>query len=139
PKASPTVLQIAPVAICPGSARLSRRPPINLSGSPLNTNVSYQLATYVTNTFSVPPSRLTNVFGYPWTSGGVSGAPDDPPRKVTEIGNPAANWAMSDVDQLNTLAATNTGYGANLPPIKVHGSTRNYLYFDWHIKAVTER
>ncbi|MGI8966479.1 MAG: type II secretion system protein [Limisphaerales bacterium] len=139
PKASATVLQISPVAICPGSARLSRRPPINPSGSPLNTNVSYQLATYVTNTFSVPPARLTNMFGYPGVSGGVPGAGDDPPRKITEIGNPAANWAMSDVDQLNTLAAITSGYGVNLPPKKVHGASRDYLYFDWHIRAVQER
>jgi prepilin-type N-terminal cleavage/methylation domain-containing protein len=46
-------------------------------------------------------------------------------------------WVMTDADQVafgNTWADPNTGANP-LPPKPVHGSVRNYIYFDGHFQA----
>ncbi len=140
-KPASTATQVARVAICPGSARNSRYP----AGAPaLETNVSYQLSIYFTNDFQAATAgggagRMTNAFGYPGASGGVPGGVDENSKKTTQFRKPSDNWAMVDVDQINTVASTTAGYGANLPKTKVHGSVRNYLYFDWHVKSSKEK
>lgn len=69
-------------------------------------------------------------FGY---NGGTSGGrPDVRPHKITDIKSASSVWAMVDADQKG-----NSGIGGHqlYPPVPVHGSTRNYLWFDWHVES----
>jgi len=134
-----SVTQTGRVAVCPGSAQLSRNPPVIGGGGPLDYGVSYQLPLRVTNNLASAPT-LPSPFGYPGLSGGVAGwTADDRPLKAAQIVLPAEAWALVDVDKLNTVASTTAGYGQNLPDKKVHGVVRNKLYFDWHAAAVREQ
>jgi prepilin-type N-terminal cleavage/methylation domain-containing protein len=131
PRPSPNVYT-ALVCVCPGSAIQSVKIPS--PPGPLYYGVSYRLAVNVTN---VPANDvLTNVFGYPYTTGNVNGQPDDPPHRVQEIANPSAQWAMMDVDASNSVGGL---YAPALPPREVHGTGRNKLYFDWHAEFIKEQ
>jgi prepilin-type N-terminal cleavage/methylation domain-containing protein/prepilin-type processing-associated H-X9-DG protein len=120
------------VAVCPASARLSHEPP----GTPpesLVRPVSYILSAEVTNALT---ETVTRPFGYPYSSKfyRFPKGPDEPPKKVHEIKNPAQSWAATDADQQNSFPG---GYYFSLIPVnKVHGNVRNQLYFDWHVQAV---
>ena len=67
-------------------------------------------------------------FGYNQSSGG------EPPRKMGDIRSPSRTWEMVDVDKM-----ANPGIGSNpvIPVKPIHGSVRNYLWFDGHV--ATER
>ena len=127
-----TTVRTALVAVCPASALLSRDPP----GTPpdsLTRPVSYILSAEVTN---APADILTRPFGYPYSSQfyRFPKGPDEPPKKVQQIQNPAQSWAATDADQQNAFPG---GYYFNLIPVTpVHGSLRNQLFFDWHAQAV---
>jgi prepilin-type N-terminal cleavage/methylation domain-containing protein/prepilin-type processing-associated H-X9-DG protein len=62
-----------------------------------------------------------------------------PPQKLGSLssissGNaPAQIWAMVDSDQEGNNGA---GAHASFPPVPAHGSTRNYLWYDWHVEPV---
>jgi prepilin-type N-terminal cleavage/methylation domain-containing protein/prepilin-type processing-associated H-X9-DG protein len=84
------------------------------------------------------PSRycglLENPFGY-------NGTPSNPlqpvvPQKlatVAKAGSISQIWAMVDSDALGNSGA---GPAAAFPPVPAHGTTRNYLWFDWHVESV---
>jgi prepilin-type N-terminal cleavage/methylation domain-containing protein/prepilin-type processing-associated H-X9-DG protein len=73
-------------------------------------------------------------FGY---NGGTSASrPTVTPHKLNElstVGSVAQIWAMVDSDQLGNNGA---GPHDQFPPVPAHGSTRNYLWFDWHVEPV---
>ena len=74
---------------------------------------------------------LFDPFGYP----AYSGAAPLPPHKLTEIQavRPLSDvWFMIDADQ---VAFATAGWVAELPPKPVHGSVRNYVYFDGHVST----
>jgi prepilin-type N-terminal cleavage/methylation domain-containing protein/prepilin-type processing-associated H-X9-DG protein len=59
-----------------------------------------------------------------------------PPHKLSDIstiGGIAQIWAMVDSDQ---WANSGAGAAGSFPPVPAHGSTRNYLWFDWHVEPV---
>jgi prepilin-type N-terminal cleavage/methylation domain-containing protein/prepilin-type processing-associated H-X9-DG protein len=73
-----------------------------------------------------------NPFGY--NGGGGSGV--NPPHKLGDlasVGSISQIWAMVDSDQKGNNGAGPAGY---FPPVPAHGSTRNYLWFDWHVAPV---
>ncbi len=41
-------------------------------------------------------------------------------------------WLLIDADQ---IAFASAGWVADLPPKPVHGSLRNYVYFDGHVST----
>ena len=55
-------------------------------------------------------------------------------NQLTQYGSPAELYAISDVDKANVDPSV--GWWCDLPYAPVHGSTRNHLYFDWHVAAV---
>jgi prepilin-type N-terminal cleavage/methylation domain-containing protein/prepilin-type processing-associated H-X9-DG protein len=66
-------------------------------------------------------------FGYP--------DPDTPPHKLIEVQQqrPLAEvWILVDADQVGVTNPANT-WRAQLPDKPVHGSVRNYVYFDGHV------
>jgi prepilin-type N-terminal cleavage/methylation domain-containing protein/prepilin-type processing-associated H-X9-DG protein len=54
--------------------------------------------------------------------------------QLTQYGSLAELYAISDVDKANVDPSV--GWWGDLPYGPVHGGTRNYLYFDWHVAAV---
>jgi prepilin-type N-terminal cleavage/methylation domain-containing protein/prepilin-type processing-associated H-X9-DG protein len=68
-----------------------------------------------------------NPFGY---NGAAAGSGWQPPHKQTEILHPSQTWEMVDLDKV-----ANPGIGSvNVIPDKpIHGSVRNYLWFDGHV------
>ena len=75
---------------------------------------------------------LWDPFGY---NGGTAANPL-PPHKLSDIstiGSVAQIWAMVDSDQEGNDGA---GPAASFPPKPAHGSTRNYLWFDWHVEPI---
>jgi prepilin-type N-terminal cleavage/methylation domain-containing protein/prepilin-type processing-associated H-X9-DG protein len=76
---------------------------------------------------------LWNPFGYNGAGGGGS---QNPPHKLGDLstaGSIAQIWAMVDSDQLGNKGA---GAAGSFPSVPAHGSTRNYLWFDWHVEPV---
>ena len=123
----------APLARCPSAAKhwtpASSDTPMMSREMPL----SYIVALYVTNFSS---SVVTRPFGYPYATPPYV-APDEAPKRLREIANPTASWAMVDADQEN--ASPKGPYYTYLPATPAHGSVRNQLYFDWHIAAAPAR
>jgi prepilin-type N-terminal cleavage/methylation domain-containing protein/prepilin-type processing-associated H-X9-DG protein len=77
--------------------------------------------------------------GLPWYPFGYQGgAPASPmsPHKLSDIATVnsiAQTWAMVDED---LLGDSGSGAAGAFPPVPAHGSTRNYLWFDWHVEPV---
>ena len=72
-------------------------------------------------------------FGYPASTSG----PAHNPRKLSYIshyGPPTDVYAMSDVDT-QLIPASSEAWGGTTPTSPTHGSTRNRVYFDWHVKS----
>jgi prepilin-type N-terminal cleavage/methylation domain-containing protein len=74
-----------------------------------------------------------NPFGYP--SG--QGSPAQPPRKISAVmaAKPLSEvWMIADVDKIAINNPANTWFD-QLPDKPVHGSVRNYIYFDTHVST----
>jgi prepilin-type processing-associated H-X9-DG protein len=115
---------VAKVFFCPAFEQY--RPPVL---EPMAERTCYGV-------FSPTHAALTNVafrpFGYP---PGEPGIPMEPSHKLTEIQAKAPLsdvWALVDLDQ---LGCPNVGWKNEIPLMPVHGSTRNYLFFDTHVQA----
>ena len=98
-----------------------------------------------------PPNIATNVC-YVDTQGGLQGDNGNlpasgwwpfgyenqgPPQLISAIPAKAglslsSVWAMADTDRVAVNDIFNTWY-SQLPILPVHGSVRNYLYFDYHV------
>ena len=73
-------------------------------------------------------------FGY--NSPSINPLQPSTPHKLSglsRVGSIAQIWAMVDSDQEGNNGA---GPHAEFPPVPAHGSTRNYLWFDWHVEPV---
>jgi prepilin-type processing-associated H-X9-DG protein len=77
--------------------------------------------------------------GLPWNPFGYnngSGSGGTVPHKLAELpplGSIADIWAIVDSDQQGNSGA---GPAVNFPPVPAHGTTRNYLWFDWHVAPI---
>jgi prepilin-type N-terminal cleavage/methylation domain-containing protein/prepilin-type processing-associated H-X9-DG protein len=72
-----------------------------------------------------------NPFGY----NGASGTGAAGPRKHGQVAALGASriWALVDSDQKGNNGA---GAAGSFAPEPTHGSSRNYLFFDWHVEAI---
>jgi len=130
--AASTTVHTGRVAICPASALLTREPPGTPEDS-LSRPVSYIVSAEVTNALT---DTITRPFGYPYSSKfyRFPPGPDEPPKPVLVIKNPAGSWAVTDADQQNAFPGGY--YYSMLPVTPVHGTVRNQLFFDWHVQAI---
>ncbi len=123
-KAPDTVTRLAPAMFCPGYQRY-------------NKNAASQAMSNVVVYVRTVPSRagITNAagqtlfdpFGYP--------DPKQPPHKLVEVQaiRPLTDvWFLIDADQ---IAFPTAGWMDQLPKTPVHGSVRNYIYFDNHVST----
>jgi prepilin-type N-terminal cleavage/methylation domain-containing protein len=123
-------VNLAKTLVCPAFALATH-------SADVSTNVMY-LVTQSTgggNTLTNPPGFIA--FGYP------NGASQQPPHKLVEIlsQQPLTDvWMLADTDKIAINAnypapdPSNDWY-AQLPDQPVHGSVRNFIYFDSHIGA----
>lgn len=114
---------VIPAAACPGY--MGSAPGIS-SIKDMEGRISYLL-----NPDADPlPGPPIRPFGYP-----------NPPQaplnrsQLNRYGSPAGIFAISDADKVNVTDST-VGWWSDLPCGPVHGSTRNQLFFDWHIAPV---
>ena len=121
-------MAVIPAAACPGY--MGSAPGVG-SIKDMEGRISYLL-----NPDADPlPGAPVRPFGYP--------KPPQAPlnrSQLNQYGPPAGIFAISDADKGNVTDRT-VGWWSDLPGVPVHGSTRNQLFFDWHVapvRAITE-
>ena len=116
----PTVI---PVAACPGY--MDAAPGVR-SIRDMEGRICYLLNPDV----DPLPESPVRPFGYP-------NPPQEPLKRnqLNQYGSLGEIFAISDVDKGNVTDPT-VGWWCDLPYKPVHGSTRNQLFFDWHVTAV---
>ena len=121
PPASDTP-QIAQVAVCPGYLRCAP----GLRGI---TDMEGRICYLLNPDIDPNPGPKVTPFGYP-----------DPlvqPLKYSQLsryGSPAEVFAITDVDKIN-VPDPYVSWWTDLPYKPAHGSSRNQLFFDWHVAA----
>ena len=118
-------LHILKPFICPGWINYNSTMQVDMQ-NPTNflTNVMYR----VSNNQDLTPAAPSNPFGY------TSGLQSAKFSTVTGWYPASSYWWLTDVDMQNGAAAW--GNFSALPSKPVHGSVRNYIYFDWHIETL---
>ena len=115
-------LVVSALFFCPGFARSApgSSDPVGRISIMVNPDVDPGPTT-------VPP------FGYPAVS---AAQPKSPIRlvAVSDFGPPSSLFAVQDADQRNISRTAQ--WWNQLPARPVHGTTRNQLYFDWHVETV---
>ena len=123
--AFPTVTNMMKVLYCPSNEHY------NTSKNP--DFISYEVVE------GGPAGSVSRYCGFPWMPFGYwtgNAASPMPPHKLNElssIGSISQLWAMVDSDQEGN---NGDGDSWSFPPVPAHGSTRNYLWFDWHVEPV---
>lgn len=118
-----SLTRTAKVFVCPGFERYGKDAP----GVVARQLYVRTMASY--NGLVNPPGEVGFPFGYP-EAGRQFG-----PRKLTEVAQqrPLAEvWLLVDADQVAVTNPANT-WRDQLPLKPVHGSVRNYVYFDGHV------
>jgi prepilin-type N-terminal cleavage/methylation domain-containing protein/prepilin-type processing-associated H-X9-DG protein len=132
PAPSATVTNLAKVMICPGFGP-------NSKASDLSLIISYELDGHYSDTISSgPPANNNTGIGFmPFGWGVLGGTPwglvGTAPHKITEVGvkaPPSSVWYLCDMDRVGNPV---TAQAQLIPPKPVHGSVRNYIYFDGHV------
>jgi len=121
--------QVAKVFFCPAFERYT--PPVVET---IAERTCYGVFNPQYSTFTNLPVNQNRPFGY---------APGQPtpqqrPMKITTVQSMASAagvsisdfWALVDLDR---VGSPNVGWASEIPPTPVHGTTRNYLYFDQHV------
>lgn len=112
--------QIAKAFWCPGFERYNQN-----SVNSLSNRTDF----VVTMKYTAPGVNVTNLpFGYA-TGQKSPSAPTMTLSQVAGMGSLSDIFALTDADQIN---CPNAGWGGQLPAEPVHGSVRNYLFFDGH-------
>jgi prepilin-type N-terminal cleavage/methylation domain-containing protein len=118
---------VAKVFFCPAFEQY--RPPVQ---EPMAERTCYGV-------YSPDHSALTNVTFHPFGYPPGETDPMERAHKITEIQSKAPLsdvWALVDLDQ---LGCPSVGWKADIPPMPVHGSNRDYLFFDNHVQIKTWR
>lgn len=115
-------INVAKTLVCPAFS-------VATHSADLSTNVIYIVAESKLGGNSLTNPANFKAFGYP------SGTAQQPPHKLLEIQTqqPLTEvWMLADTDKVAVNNPANTWY-AQLPDKPVHGSVRNFIYFDNHV------
>jgi prepilin-type N-terminal cleavage/methylation domain-containing protein/prepilin-type processing-associated H-X9-DG protein len=120
--------QVAKVFFCPAFERY--RPPVE-------EKLAERTCYGVFNPQFTSLTNLTRPFGY---APGQDHSPQSRPIRMTAVQAEAAKagvalsdyWALVDLDR---VGSPTVGWANEIPPTPVHGNTRNYLYFDYHVAS----
>ena len=119
-----STVRVAKSFVCPGFEHYSFNAPVT---SPTTVRQLYVRTMASYNGLTEPPGEVGFPFGYP--------DPKVPPHKLNEVQTqrPLSQvWILADADQVAVTNPANT-WRAQLPEKPVHGSVRNYVYFDGHV------
>jgi len=122
--------QVAKVFFCPAFERFT--PPV-LEKTAERTCYGLFHPRYSTIT-NLPPTQ-NRPFGY---APGQE-TPQQRPMRISALQSMAKTagvsltdfWAIVDLDR---VGSPNVGWAQEIPPTPVHGSSRNYLFFDYHVE-----
>ncbi|MEI6193630.1 MAG: prepilin-type N-terminal cleavage/methylation domain-containing protein [Verrucomicrobiota bacterium] len=138
PEPSATVTNVAKVMICPGFTR-------NANNADPAMIVSYNLDGHTSDVqlpnWQYPHGIDILPFGWPslGTPYGIDLTTYCGPHKITEVASkapPTSIWYICDSDKPGTVAANPTSSQIPYMPVTpVHGSRRNYVYFDGHVAS----
>ncbi len=121
------ITNIVTVLQCPGFTTYNQNALALPSPAVAISYVTTQLGSY--NGINLPTSPPWFPFGY------ISGANQQPPKKIASISQyqPLSDvWMLGDVDRISEDDTRSTWYN-QLPSKPVHGSVRNFIYFDNHV------
>ena len=111
---------------CPGYGQFSLENP-----SAAQSRVTYRLTIGYTNGSAHVPDTAVP-FGYQ----GNNGPPTPPQQPVMKLGSVTTYGALSEIYAVSDLDSQIAAGGwQNEAATPVHGSIRNSLYFDWHVKS----
>jgi prepilin-type N-terminal cleavage/methylation domain-containing protein/prepilin-type processing-associated H-X9-DG protein len=133
PAPSATV-QVAKVFICPS---YNTQMPANSGSRAYDPASDNYLKAYSYSTLRNMTNTTYAIAFYPFGKQSTS----EPSHKITEISNPTAVWTLADFDwaAVNNpagLGSLNGAPKADSCAVKpVHGSTRDFLYFDGHVDS----
>jgi prepilin-type N-terminal cleavage/methylation domain-containing protein/prepilin-type processing-associated H-X9-DG protein len=124
-----STMRSAPAFVCPGYARY------NANYNPTNNTLKMYIRTDpVANGLTNSLGIAIDPFGYP-----AYGSGPYPPKKlgaISAIKSLTDVWFLVDADAVGSGNAWPEPGGVNaLPPTPVHGSVRNYVYFDGHVQS----
>lgn len=118
----------APIMMCPGAARYNQ----NVTNLDFNAYglIVVRYSSRVMANWTTQALLPFNPFGYP--TGQTD--PVQPPHRFTDLDpyQPSKLWMEVDVDQKDP---GHPGWWANTATTPVHGSVRNYLFFDGHVAS----
>lgn len=118
PQPSTTQTNIAKAFFCPAFSNY--QPPVKES---MDERTCYGVYS---------PSYTTNINFRPFGYAPGQTTPQEKPHKISDVAAQAPLtdvWVLVDLDQ---LGCPNVGWKEEIPPLPVHGKSRNYLYFDQH-------
>jgi prepilin-type processing-associated H-X9-DG protein len=116
--------RVAKVFVCPGFEHYNFNDPVT---SLLTVRQLYVRTMASYNNLTEPPGEVGFPFRYP--------SPKVPPHKLSEVQaqRPLSQvWILVDADRVGVSDPANT-WRDQLPLKPVHGSVRNYVYFDGHV------
>jgi prepilin-type N-terminal cleavage/methylation domain-containing protein/prepilin-type processing-associated H-X9-DG protein len=119
------VTNLMKIMTCPSNERYNK-----------NSNPNFFSYEMVEGNVAGSVSRYCGLEWMPFGYNGASGTGFAGPRKLGQVAGASAVsrvWAMVDSDQKGNNGA---GASANFAAEPTHGSTRNYLFFDWHVEAI---
>lgn len=124
----PLVTNVMKVFFCPSNEKYSK---------PTNPAFfSYELV----EGFSIAGRGYCGLTTKPFGYNAASGSGGEAPKKITSIVSNRARgvsdiWAIVDSDTKGN-SGSGAAAGENIAPEPAHGSSRNYLWFDWHVESV---
>jgi prepilin-type N-terminal cleavage/methylation domain-containing protein len=119
-------MRLAPAMFCPGYQHYNQN---QASTTMSNVTVYCRTVPDQAGLTNASGQTLFDPFGYP----AFNGASPEPPHKLVEVQSVRSLsevWFMIDADQ---IAFPTAGWKDDLPARPVHGSVRNYIYFDSHV------
>lgn len=117
--------RIAKVFFCPGFERRAT------NVTTMSDRTVYGVCTQGSGNLSGATGLPWNPFGYPTNAP----APPKLPHKLIEVQSfrsLSEVWMLTDVDKVSVTSVENT-WRDQLPDKPVHGTVRNYLFFDGHV------
>jgi len=131
------VTNLIKIMFCPANEKYNRKAAV--AGS-VGDFICYQMVEGSTqagnaNSYCGLPERP---FGYNGAVTPVVTGTEAQPKKmswVARIKSVSDIWAMVDADRQANSNPGNNVWAATVPEQPAHGSTRNYLWFDWHVES----
>ncbi len=126
-RAPDATTRLAPAMFCPGYQRYNQ----NTASTTMSNVVVYCRTDARANGLTNASGAVIDAFGYP-DFNGTPGFAASKLARISSLRSLSEVWLLMDSDQ---LAFPTAGWANELPAKPVHGSVRNYIYFDQHVSS----